>query len=141
MLSAQDAEGLSIPLGLYASRDEPRDEVRHPYWRVTSQFIYFRFFQFDKIVDTLSKKPFAAKVDSKYYSNMFVVCLTVASDTQHLLPDSMAGLLPVEISRILSTRENTKTSTPELLLSSRTRSLKPCVSIKIKQRPVKRVVQ
>ena len=29
MLSAQDAEALSIPLGLFASKDESRDEVRN----------------------------------------------------------------------------------------------------------------
>jgi dienelactone hydrolase len=52
MISPQDAEGLSIPLGLYVSKDEPRDE-------------------FDKVVSVLSKKSYAAKVDSKYYSNMF----------------------------------------------------------------------
>jgi len=51
-LSSEDAEGLSIPIGLFASKDEPKDE-------------------FDKFVATLSKKPFAAKVASKYYSNMF----------------------------------------------------------------------
>jgi hypothetical protein len=32
-----------------------------------------RFSQFDKIVEVLSKKPFANKVDSKYYSNMYVI--------------------------------------------------------------------
>ena len=29
MLSAGDAEPFSIPLGLYISKDEPEDEVRH----------------------------------------------------------------------------------------------------------------
>jgi len=33
MLSAKDAEGLLVPLGLYASKDESRDEVRHLYSR------------------------------------------------------------------------------------------------------------
>jgi len=51
-LSSQDAEGLSVPVGLFASQDESKDE-------------------FDKFVAVLSKKPFAAKVASKYYSNMF----------------------------------------------------------------------
>jgi len=51
MLSVQDAEGLSIPLGLFVSKDESKDE-------------------FDKIVNVLSKKSFAAKVDSKRYSTM-----------------------------------------------------------------------
>ena len=32
--------------------------------------------QFAKIVNVLSKKPFADKVDTKYYSNMFVIYLT-----------------------------------------------------------------
>jgi len=51
MLSVQDAKALSIPLGLFASKDESREE-------------------FDKVVNVLSEKPFADKVDSKYYSNM-----------------------------------------------------------------------
>ncbi|KAF9650733.1 dienelactone hydrolase [Thelephora ganbajun] len=52
MFSAQDVEELSIPLGLFSSGDESKAE-------------------FDKSVEILSKKPFAAKVRSKYYSNMF----------------------------------------------------------------------
>ncbi|KAF9786024.1 dienelactone hydrolase [Thelephora terrestris] len=52
MISSKDAEGLSVPSGIYFSKDESREE-------------------FDKIVDVLSKKSFSAKVDSKYYSNMF----------------------------------------------------------------------
>jgi len=44
--------GLTIPLGLYFSKDEPRDK-------------------FDQIVKILSDKPFVSKNDSKYYSNMF----------------------------------------------------------------------
>ena len=75
MLSVQDVEGLSVPLGLFVSKDENEDEVRHLYSRVASQLIRFRFSQFNKIVDLLSKKPFAAKVDSKLYSNMFVIVL------------------------------------------------------------------
>ncbi|KAF9779185.1 dienelactone hydrolase [Thelephora terrestris] len=50
--SAQDVEGLTVPLGLYSSNGESREE-------------------FDKASDLLSKKPFSAKVDCKYYSNMF----------------------------------------------------------------------
>lgn len=73
MLSAQDFENLTVPLGLYLSSGESKEEVRHMYLCVTPQLIRFCFFQFDKIVDALAKKPFAAKVDSKYYSNMFVI--------------------------------------------------------------------
>ncbi|TRM60163.1 hypothetical protein BD626DRAFT_505685 [Schizophyllum amplum] len=52
MLSAEDASKLTIPLGIYPSNDEPKEE-------------------YEKILDVLSKKPFAAKVDGKYYPNMF----------------------------------------------------------------------
>jgi len=34
MLSAQDAEGLSIPLGLFVSKDESKVEVCHPCSRI-----------------------------------------------------------------------------------------------------------
>ena len=135
MFSAKDAEELSIPVGLFVSGDEPRDEVCRLYSDVTSWLICFRSSQFDKFVDVLSKKPFAAKVDSKYYGNMFVVCLVVASETHHLLPGSTAGLLPVQISRIPTTRENTRTSTPGLLLSLRMCSLKPSPNTKTKRCP------
>ncbi|KAG6891405.1 hypothetical protein C0992_007629 [Termitomyces sp. T32_za158] len=49
MLSATDAEKLTVPLGIYISKDEPLDEV----------------------LDVISKKSFAPKNDSKHYANMF----------------------------------------------------------------------
>lgn len=52
MLSVQDYEGLTIPLGLYVSNDEPKAK-------------------FDEIVELLSKKQFSAKCDSKCYTGMF----------------------------------------------------------------------
>jgi len=52
MLSVDDANKLTIPFAIYPSKDEPKDE-------------------YQKVVDVLSKKPFAAKCDHKYYSNMF----------------------------------------------------------------------
>ncbi|KAG6891087.1 hypothetical protein C0995_014177 [Termitomyces sp. Mi166 len=51
MLSAADAEKLTVPLGIYISKDEPVDEYK-------------------KILDVISKKPFAPKNDSKHYTNM-----------------------------------------------------------------------
>jgi len=81
MLSVQDAKALSIPLGLFASKDESREEVRD-LWSHKGRCISFAFApQFDKIVNVLSEKPFADKVDSKYYSNMFVIYLTIAPET------------------------------------------------------------
>jgi len=49
--SAQDAEGLSIPVGLFVSKDESKEE-------------------YDKYLAILSTKPFIDKVSSKIYSNM-----------------------------------------------------------------------
>ena len=80
----------------------------------------------------LSQKPFAAKVDSKYYSNMFVIYLAVAPDAYTLPPGPTVGLLPAEISRMPITRGSTKTSTPGLLLSSRMRSLETSFEYKKK---------
>ncbi|KAJ4476609.1 Alpha/Beta hydrolase protein [Lentinula aciculospora] len=51
MLSAEDSEKLTVPLAIYPSKDEPKEE-------------------FDKIVGILSKKPFADRCDNKYYSAM-----------------------------------------------------------------------
>ncbi|GLB36509.1 putative dienelactone hydrolase family protein [Lyophyllum shimeji] len=52
MLSAADAEKLTVPLAIYISKDEPIDE-------------------YDKILQIIRKKPFAAKCDHKKYANMF----------------------------------------------------------------------
>jgi len=52
MLSSGDAENLRVPLGIYSSRDEPKD-------------------QHDEIVRIIAKNPFANKNDSKIWSNMF----------------------------------------------------------------------
>ncbi|KIY43379.1 dienelactone hydrolase [Fistulina hepatica ATCC 64428] len=52
MLSVQDAEKLTVPLAIYPSHDEPEKE-------------------YNQIMDVISKKPFAAKCDGHYYSNMF----------------------------------------------------------------------
>ncbi|EPQ61022.1 hypothetical protein GLOTRDRAFT_124758 [Gloeophyllum trabeum ATCC 11539] len=52
MLSSADVENLSIPLGLYPSKDEPTEE-------------------YNKILEIIAKKPFAAKNDHKHYTTMF----------------------------------------------------------------------
>jgi len=52
MLSADDARKLTVPLAIYISKDEPIDE-------------------YNKILEAISKKPFASKNDHKNYSNMF----------------------------------------------------------------------
>ncbi|KAK0245904.1 Alpha/Beta hydrolase protein [Armillaria nabsnona] len=52
MLSAEDAEKLTVPLAIYVSHDEPIAE-------------------YNKIVDIISKKSFADKNDAKNYDNMF----------------------------------------------------------------------
>ncbi|EED82516.1 predicted protein [Postia placenta Mad-698-R] len=48
MLSSADATELKVPLGLYPSQDEPQEEYK-------------------KIVEIVSKKPWAAKNDHKFY--------------------------------------------------------------------------
>ncbi|KAJ6574733.1 hypothetical protein B0H19DRAFT_1125512 [Mycena capillaripes] len=52
MLSVDDANKLTVPLGIYISKDEPVDE-------------------YIKILEVIAKKPFATKNDNKYYANMF----------------------------------------------------------------------
>ena len=120
-------------MGLFASNDEPKEEVRYLRSHITSLLIRFRVPQFDKFVAILSKKPFASKVASKYYPNMCVKCLTLAPETHHLPPGSTAGQLLVEISRIQRTRKNTRTSTPGLPRTSRAHSLERNASTKNKK--------
>jgi len=52
MLAADDADDLSVPLGLFISKDEPKEE-------------------YDKMVEKISKKPFADKNMYRYYPTMF----------------------------------------------------------------------
>ncbi|TDL28889.1 hypothetical protein BD410DRAFT_781450 [Rickenella mellea] len=52
MLSAPDTKDISVPLGLFISKDEPKDE-------------------YDKMVEIISQKPFSAKNMYKIYSTMF----------------------------------------------------------------------
>ncbi|KAJ7071488.1 Alpha/Beta hydrolase protein [Mycena amicta] len=51
MLSVGDAEKLTVPLGIYPSKDEPVEE-------------------YVKIVNELGKKSFASRCDNKLYANM-----------------------------------------------------------------------
>ena len=53
MLQASDADSLAVPLGLFISKDEPKDE-------------------YDKMVEKLKHKPFADKIMYKYYPSMWV---------------------------------------------------------------------
>ncbi|KAM6498371.1 Alpha/Beta hydrolase fold [Amanita muscaria] len=52
MLSAEDAQKLTVPLAIYISKDESLEE-------------------YNKVLHVLSKKPFAAENDHKRYPNMF----------------------------------------------------------------------
>lgn len=54
MLSAADADNLQVPLGLFISKDEPKDE-------------------YDKMIEKLKSKPFADKIAYKNYSNMYAI--------------------------------------------------------------------
>jgi len=51
MLSVEDSSKLTVPLAIYPSKDESSED-------------------YDKIVEVLSKKPFASQCDHKYYSTM-----------------------------------------------------------------------
>jgi len=97
--------------------------------------------QFDKFLAVLSKKPFAAKVASKYYPNMCVICLTLAPEIHCFPLGTTVGLLLVEISRILRTRENMRTCIPGLPLSSRMRSLERSTNTKTNRYLAENVVQ
>ncbi|EJD04229.1 uncharacterized protein FOMMEDRAFT_19489 [Fomitiporia mediterranea MF3/22] len=52
MLSADDADNLRVPLGLFISNDEPKAE-------------------YDKMIEKLKQKPYADKIAYKHYANMF----------------------------------------------------------------------
>ncbi|KAG8772680.1 hypothetical protein FRC12_002947 [Ceratobasidium sp. 428] len=52
MLDVKDAENLKVPLAIFPSKDEPLDE-------------------YEKIVETISKKPFASKNAYKVYDDMY----------------------------------------------------------------------
>lgn len=52
MLSADDANNLAVPLGLFISKDEPKEE-------------------YDNMIQRLSNKPFADQIAYKLYPNMF----------------------------------------------------------------------
>ncbi|KAJ9125982.1 hypothetical protein QFC24_002254 [Naganishia onofrii] len=51
MLDVKDVEGLKVPLAMYPSKDEPKEDVK-------------------KIVEALKSKPFADKCEHKTYPNM-----------------------------------------------------------------------
>jgi dienelactone hydrolase len=53
MLSVDDAQKLTVPFAIYISNDEPIDE-------------------FNRIVETISQRPFASMSDSKVYQNMSI---------------------------------------------------------------------
>ena len=97
--------------------------------------------QFDKFLATLSKKPFAAKVASKYYSNMYVIYLTFAPETHCFPLGTTVGLLLVETSRILRTRKNMRTFIPGLPLSSRMRLLESSTNTQTNRYLAENVVQ
>ncbi|KAH8120485.1 hypothetical protein DFH11DRAFT_1499585 [Phellopilus nigrolimitatus] len=52
MLQASDADNLAVPLGLFISHDEPKEE-------------------YDSMIEKLKQKPYADKIAYKYYPNMF----------------------------------------------------------------------
>ncbi|KAG6857602.1 hypothetical protein H0H87_010170 [Tephrocybe sp. NHM501043] len=71
MLKAADAEKLTVPLGIYISKDEPVNEVRVMKFLTVAASLDRFSFQYQKVVDTIGKKTFAEKNDKKIYSNMF----------------------------------------------------------------------
>jgi hypothetical protein len=69
-LSASAAEKAVVPLGVFISGDEDVAEVRE-HLTFFTVLLTNVFPQFDKIVDLIQKKGFAAKSDYKNYSNMY----------------------------------------------------------------------
>ena len=67
MLSSADVNELKVPLGLYPSRDEPQDEVCRFLNNTATDGSSSNVIQYKKIVEIVSKKPFADKNDDKFY--------------------------------------------------------------------------
>ena len=128
-------------MGLFASKDESKEEVFHLNLHIWHHSSSFPASQFDKFLAILSEKPFAAKVASKYYPNMYVIYLPLAPETHRFPLGPTAGLLLVEISRTLRTRKSTRTSTPGLPLSSRMCSLERSTKNKTNRYLAEKLVQ
>lgn len=103
MLSADDADNLGVPLGLFISKDEPKEE-------------------YDKMIQKLQSKPYADKLAYKVYPNMYVSPSTpcfICSLNRDV--GSTAGRLHALTLTTKRTRKNSKTCTPSLAGSSRVR--------------------
>lgn len=71
MLSADDAEKLTIPLAMYITKDESVTEV-NSIIPLNPECLTSHDDQYNRINDIIAKKPFASKNDSKNYENMYV---------------------------------------------------------------------
>lgn len=69
MLSADDAQDLRVPLGLYISNNEPEQEVRPPLCTLFTVTLTIPHLKAVKITEILSKKPFSSKCDYKLYDS------------------------------------------------------------------------
>jgi hypothetical protein len=103
MLSAGDAEPLSVPLGLYPSKDEPEDEYK-------------------KILGVVAGKPFAAKNDTKHYTNMFHGFAAARADLSNAENKAACVRMARVCGERLTRRAGSRTCTTGSPTSSRTRS-------------------
>lgn len=67
MLSVDDAAKLNIPLGMFISNDESKEEVC--IGTSSTEISCSRCLQYQKIVDVVSKKPFADKNASRIFDS------------------------------------------------------------------------
>lgn len=69
MMKPDDGEKLTVPLGLFISKDEPKDDVSC-YCRYSSTLPNQALLQCDKIMESISDKPFSDKNVYKLYPTM-----------------------------------------------------------------------
>lgn len=106
MLSSGDADNLRVPLGLFISKDESKEE-------------------YDKMIQKLKNKPFADNIAYKHYPNMFVQPQYMRLSNIRIDPPfptgSTDGQRRVGTSRMRRTRRNLRTCTPGWPSSSKRR--------------------
>lgn len=67
MLSVDDAAKLNVPLGMFISNDESKEEVC--IGTLSAECWCSRLLKYQKIVDVVSKKPFADKNASRIFDS------------------------------------------------------------------------
>jgi hypothetical protein len=122
-VTAGDAEKLPIPLGIYCSKDESKEEVRHlcsligrrdpPVSTALSLIRLWKNFR---------RSHLPIRLTASTIRTCACYILTFTPNANNLPSGSTVGLLLEEISQIPKTNKNTRTYTLGLLHSSRRRS-------------------